>query len=208
MKAVKIIVVSICLVFFSTSAFGDSHFYIFGKGNYIKSGGSESDYIEGENDFPIVSAYQNYGAGFGLTFGRGIFIGIEGQYNLSGKATLTDPTDNDTVEINTYRYVSGFVTLGFNIIRSRSVRLYINGGGGICYFLGAEEPETYYSQLDIETSIEPPEKKYPFAGFGGVGLELYLSRSTGLLLCGRYLYIDQEGTQPVYMGMAGIVYRF
>jgi len=208
MKFIKIIFISICIVSFSTSAFSESHFYIFGKGNFINPSGSEADYVEGENDFPIVASRQNYGAGFGLTFGRGIFIGIEGHYTLSGKATLTDPSDDDTVKINTYGYISGFITVGFNIIRSRFMRLYINGGGGICYYLDAKETKTYFSQLGYETLIEPPDKQYPFAAFGGVGLEFYISQSSGILLNGRYLYIDHEESQPVYIGMVGFVFRF
>lgn len=207
MKTVKVISILGCLVLLSTLAYGDSHFYVFGKGNFIGSSGSSDDYLEGENEFPLVSPYQNYGAGFGLTFGKVVFAGIEGHYNLSGKATLTDPTDDDTLEINTYKYASGIFTLGMNLVRNQTVRLYINGGGGVRYNLDAET-QNYTSDLGFEVIIEPPEKKFFLEAFGGAGLELYLSQSTGLFFSGRYSYVDTDDPQMAIVVLTGLVYRF
>jgi len=207
MKTLKVISILGCLVLLSTLAYGDSHFYVFGKGNFIGSSGSSDDYVEGENEFPIVSAYKNYGVGFGLTFGKVVFAGIEGHYNLSGKVTLTDPSDDDTVEVNTYKYASGIFTLGVNIVRNQTVRLYINGGGGVRYNLDAET-QAYTSELGYEVEIEPSEKKYLLEAFGGVGLELYLSQTTGLFFNGRYSYVDFEDPQMAIVVLAGLVYRF
>jgi hypothetical protein len=207
MKTLKVISVLGCLVLLSTLAYGDSHFYVFGKGNFIGSSGSRDDYTEGENEFPLVSAYKNYGVGFGLTFGKVVFAGIEGHYNLSGKATLTDPTDNDTLDINTYKYVSGIFTLGVNLVRNNILRLYINGGGGVRYNLDAEV-QTYTSELGYAVEIEPPEKEFLLEAFGGAGLELYVSQSTGLFFSGRYTYADFDDPQVAIVVLAGLVYRF
>jgi len=190
----------------STIAYSETRFYLFGRGNYVNSAGAEADYREGENDFPIMSSHQTYGAGFGLTFGSTAFIGIEGHYNLSGKATLTDPSDDDTVEIDTYKYASALLTIGFNIIRKQSVRFYVSGGGGVSYTLDAKT-KTYTSQLGYETRIETPEKKYPLTGFGGFGFEFFFSQSAGIILSGRYIYIDLDEPQTVFVGLAGIVFR-
>lgn len=207
MKTLKVISILGCLVLLSTLAYGDSHFYVFGKGNFIGSLGSRDDYLEGENEFPLVSAYKNYGAGFGLSFGKLVFVGFEGHYNLSGKATLTDPTDDDTLEVNTYKYVSGMFTLGVNLVRNNALRLYINGGGGVRYNLDAET-QTYISELGFGVEIEPPEKKYLLEAFGGAGLELYVSQSTGLFFNGRYSYVDFDDPQMAIVVLAGLVYRF
>lgn len=208
MKLLRITLIALCLFSLSALAYSDTYFYLFSKGNFIASVGDEFDYELGENEFPLVSSHQNYGAGFGITFGKEAFFGIEGHYNLSGKVTLTDPSDNDTVEVDTYKYVSGFLTIGFNIVRSRSMRLYINGGGGISYYLDAKETKSYVSRLGIETEVEPPDKKYPLAGFGGVGLEIYISQSSGILFSGRYLFVDVEDPPAVFIGMIGFVYKF
>ena len=84
MKKLKLISILGCLILLSALAYGDSHFYVFGKGNFIGSSGSADDYLEGENEFPLVASYKNFGAGLGLTFGRVVFAGFEGHYNFSG----------------------------------------------------------------------------------------------------------------------------
>jgi hypothetical protein len=205
MKAFKSILIGVCLVSVSALAYGDSQISVFGKFNAVP--GYEGTYEEGVNDFPIVSDYQNYGLGLGLTFGKTIFAGIEGHYNFNGKAILTDPSDGDTVQVDTYRYASGFFTLGVNLMRSRTVRLYINGGGGIRYNLDSEI-KTYTSELGYETEIDPPEKKYLTEAFGGVGVELYFSPSSGVVLNGRYSYVNFESPQTYFVVLAGVVYRF
>jgi len=207
MKKLKLISILGCLVLLSTLAYGDSHFYVFGKGNFIGSSGSSDDYLEGVNEFPLVSAYKNFGVGFGLTFGKVVFAGFEGHYNLSGKAKLTDPSDDDTLDINTYRYASGLFTLGVNIMRNQTVRLFINGGGGVRYNLNAER-QTYTSELGFGVEIEPPEKEFLLEAFGGLGFELYISQSTGLFFNGRYSYVDFEDAQMAVVVLAGLVYRF
>lgn len=207
MKTLKTIFIGVCLVLISTLAYGDSQFFVFGRGSLIPASGSESDYEVGVNEFPLVSAFQNFGLGLGLTFGKVVFAGIEGHYNFNGKATLTDPSDDDTVEIDTYRYASGLFTLGVNVVRSRTVRLYINGGGGVRYNLDSET-KSYTSALGFFTDIDPPEKKYLLEAFGGVGIELYLSQTSGLLLSGRYSYVDIDDPQASFVVLAGIVYRF
>lgn len=207
MKKIKLISILGCLVLLSSLAYGDSHFYVFGKGNFIGSSGSADDYLEGENEFPLVSAYKNFGAGFGLAFGKVVFAGFEGHYNLSGKATLTDSSDGDTLEVNTYRYASGLFTLGVNLVRNQTVRLFINGGGGVRYNLDAET-KTYTSELGFGVIIEPPEKEFLFEAFGGLGFDLYLSRTTGLFFNGRYSYVNFEDPQMAVVVLAGLVYRF
>lgn len=207
MKTMKTVFICVCLILVSGLAYGDSQFAVFGKVNFIPGSGSEADYEVGVNEFPIVSAYKNYGLGLGLSFGQVVFAGIEGHYNLSGKAIMTDTSDDDTVEVDTYRYVTGLFTLGVNVVRNRKVRLYIQGGGGVRYNLDAET-KTYYSELGYETDIDPPEKKLLLEAFGGVGIEVYFSQSSGLLLNGRYTYVGLESFHTTFTVLAGIVYRF
>ncbi len=207
MKALRILLTLICLVIVSTLAYSDSRFCVFGKANFFRSSGTLADYMVGVNEFPLVSSYQNFGLGLGLTFGKTLFAGIEGHYNFSGKVTLTDPVDPDTVEVNTYKYASGIFTLGVNFVRSQSVRLYINGGTGVRYSLDSET-RSYISEQGFDVEIDPPEKKLLLEAFGGLGLEIYFSRSSGVLLSGRYSYVKAEDPQFSFIILAGVVHRF
>lgn len=209
MRALKIIWVFLFLVLMSTSAFSEVHFYVFGKGNFSASTGSEEDYEEGINDFPLASSYQTFGVGFGLSSGKVAFIGFEGHYNMSGKVTLTDPSDNDTVNIDTYKHASGFITIGFNIVRNRTTRFYVNGGGGIHLIAEKLETKFYVSELGYETAIEPASGRSYAAGFGGLGLELYISKTMGVFVGGRYLFYSIAGEfQSALTALVGIVTRF
>lgn len=207
-KNIKIILIPCIIVFLAGLAFSETDLYLFGRCNFVRTTGSASDYQEGVNDFPIASSHQNYGLGLGLVldYGGG-FIGLEAHYNLSSKTTLTDPSDDDTVEIDTYKNYSGYLVFGLNLVRSRSADFFLNSGIGVVYSPDAET-KTYTSHLGYETEIEPPEKKYPFSGFGGIGLRLKLSSSTAVLFSGRYLYIALEEPQTMYVVIAGFVFSF
>lgn len=207
MRSLKVIGLVFGIVLIAGSAFSDSRFSIFGKVNFIAATGLESDYEVGVNEFPLVSAYQNLGFGFGLTFGKNLFAGIEAHYNLSGKVTLTDPVDPDTVEVETYKYASGLFIVGFNLVNNQKVRVYLNGGGGVRYNL-EDEIKSYVSESGYLTEVDPPDKRFILEGFGGAGLELYLSRNSGILLSGRYVYIALEESQKAMVVLAGVVYRF
>ncbi len=210
MRRIKSVLIFYGLFLVSVFAYSETQFHLFGKGNFLSASGTASDYVEGENDFPITASHQNYGIGFGLTFGQAIFIGFEGHYNFSGKATQTDPSDGDTVEIDTYKYALGLVTLGFSVVRNRLMKIYLNGGGGFCRYLDTET-KSYVSRLGYETIVEPPDprkKSFP-AGFGGFGLDLYLSQSSGIMLGVRYLYIaTPDEPQIIYTALAGFIFRF
>lgn len=208
MRLLKVIGIVFGVVLMASSAFSDSRFSVFGKVNFIAATGLESDYEVGVNEFPFVSAYQNLGIGFGLTFGETFFAGIEGHYNFSGKVTLTGPPiDPDTVEVDTYKYASGLFIAGFNLVNNQRVRLYLNGGAGVRYNL-ENEIKSYVSENGYLTEVDPPDKRFILEGFGGAGLEVYLSRNSGILLSGRYVYVALEEPQKAMVVIAGAVYRF
>jgi len=190
-KAFSIFTIFIFL--FSVKAFGKTDIFIFGAMNFINSSGSASDYKEGENDFPIKNAHTTNGLGLGVCFPlkKNFFIGFESHYNLGGKATLKDPSDNDTVEIDTYKNSSLLLTLGFEIFKTKNLNLFLNGGAGL-NFIFEKETKIYTSKFGYETQILPPKSKNNLTGFGGIGILYRIDDSVGLLLSGRYLYISYE----------------
>lgn len=207
MRFIKVTLITL-LFFFSTGfVYGDINFYLFGKSNFVMASGSEDDYEPGENDFPMASSFNNFGFGLGVIIdSKKVFFGLEAHYTLSGKTTLTDPSDDDKVDVDTYKHISGFLTIGFNLVHKPSLRLFINGGGGVSYVLDAEM-KTYTSQLGFETQIEPP-KKYPIAVFGGIGAVMNFSPSLGLWFNGRYQYLALDVPESAVVVLAGLVVSF
>jgi hypothetical protein len=197
-------------LFIISANFGFSHtdLYLFGKENFIGKTGSEKDYKEGENDFPVASSFNTLGLGLGLTTRIDpVFLGIEAHFNLGGKTILTDTSDNDTVKINTYEYASGFLLFGVNLLQSHKLCLFINTGAGISFALNAKM-QRYFSEYGYETEIDPPERKYPFTVFGGIGLKIYFNPALGMIMNTRYQYMDQDQPQSAFCVTAGMVYTF
>ncbi len=183
---------------------GATRVYLFGQSQFFYASGSESDYIPGENDFPLTSPHQTYGPGFRITAGsRSFFLGLEGQYNFSGIVTLTDPSDGDKVPIGTYPYLSGYVLAGLNIIYTESIRIFVTAGSGVYHALNVETRK-YTSDFGYETLIERPDSKTPFAGFGGLGMDFRLNRQMGLFFEGRYQYVDSDQPQTLFSLLAGV----
>ena len=208
MKQFKIIFILTLLLFFSTSVYSQTQLYIFGKATFTNSSGSEADYKQDKNDFPVASSYSNFGLGLGFTKTKGpFFFGLELHYNLNGKTTLTDTSDNDKVEIDTYKYATGLIILGYNIFKNATTQFYVNGGGGVSYALDADL-KVYTSQYGYETEVTPPDPKYPLTAFGGIGVVLNFSSSGSLMLSGRYQYIGQEQSQTAFVVLTGVVFSF
>jgi len=207
MRLIKVTLITLFLFFSTSFIYSDTNFYFFGKGNFVMPSGSEDDYEPGENDFPMASSFSNFGFGLGVMIdSKKVFFGLEAQYTLSGKTALTDPSDNDKVKVDTYKNISGFLTIGFNLVHKPNMRLFINGGGGVSYILDAEM-KTYTSQLGFETQIEPP-KRYPMTAFGGMGVIINFSTSLGLWLNGRYQYMALDVPESAIVVLAGLVASF
>ncbi|MGQ9618183.1 MAG: hypothetical protein ACUVUG_04380 [Candidatus Aminicenantia bacterium] len=194
MKSNKIFIIFATMVFFlSVKSFAKTNLFIFGAMNFVNSSGSASDYKEGENDFPIKNAHRAGGFGLGLSFplGKNFFFGLEGIYNLGGKATLKDPSDNDSVEIDTYKNSSLFLTMSIDVFKSMNFNLFLNGGIGSNFIL-ENETKIYTSSLGYETQILLPRSKINLTEFGGLGILYKVNSSIGVLFNSRYFYISYE----------------
>ena len=203
-KVVPVVAALFLAAAFISPAFGQGRLSLFVKGNFVSSSGSAADYVAGENDFPICEAHQNMGVGIGYEIGRSrVFGGIEIHYNLSGKAALVDPSDNDRVEIDTYTSLSGLAVLGVNVLQLSRVRLYVQAGVGANVLLGTEV-KTYSSTLGYDTEINPPDRKIPLTGFGGVGIDLAMTSGLSARLGFRYQHVATEQPQGMFVVVAGL----
>jgi hypothetical protein len=178
---------------------------LFGLYNSFHSSGDTSDYIQYENEFPFTDSHLSLGFGLSINNNsRGVFFwGFEADYNLSTTATVTDPTDNDSTEIDTYKNLIGFFTFGLRLIEGKKVSFFIQCGGGGYYILNARSAE-YKTKNNFVLEIDPPDRKYGLAGFGGAGIELVISKSIGVIFMGRYLYIASIETQAAIVIQCGL----
>ena len=200
----------VCLILFLSMAglsAAGTEVYLFGRMTLGRPIGDSTDYEPGVYDFPQSESYTIPGFGLGFRSGRTVYFGLEGHFNMKGKMTLVDPSDNDRVEIDTYPSITGLLVLGIRVINNRMLLVFLEGGGGVS-FATSVKSRAYTSELGVETRIEPPEETSPFVYFGGAGIVLNLSRTTGLIINARYRFTNAEQKQTALVAGAGLNFSF
>lgn len=168
--------------------------------------GSEQEYELGINDFPVNPAHStlNIGATFSIYFSRHFGAEIFGGYNSSSPVTLTDPSDQDTLTMNTSDHASISVNLIYRYPFKR-IKPYLFAGVGVDKIYSKKQ--TYMTEYGYEVTIREVsenESVDPLLNLGG-GLEFFFGKRLGLRFDLRYSYILDEKYQiPTLSILAGI----
>lgn len=197
-----------CLSGFTFAEENKYQFSIFGGINNVFKYGSEDDYVMGENDFPLTPAHipPGFGMSFAYFFKSNIGIELDGKYTLSSKVTLQDPSDKDTIEINTSKHYSITINFIYQFLRG-NFRSYFAVGGGIDKVLAKDE--TYTSAYGIEIELLAPEKTIDPVAHAGGGIHFFLMPNAGLRLDVRYVIIfDEPNNVNSFTVMAGAFFGF
>jgi len=210
-KIKKILFFVLILVYAASFSFGQKRKFqvsLFSGINHVFEGGSEDDYVAGENDFPVTPAHAplSFGAAFAYFLTKNIGIELEGRYTLSSKVTLEDPSDQDTVEINTSKHYSITLNLIYQFLRG-SIRPYLVVGGGIDEI--SAKDETYTSEYGYEIEFLAPEKKMDPLVKVGAGIHYFISPCLGARVDLRYVLIfDDPDNVNSLVFVAGAFFRF
>ena len=178
------------------------------------SSGSAADYVVGENEFPITDSHGCFGVGlsFNIRINASLSYGIEAGYNLKSTTVIRDPSDNDSVEIDTYQHILVFGTISYRflerLIQGNKISCFVRAGAGIYYLPGTMSTETYTTTNNYIIEIEPTDKRTGFAGFAGAGVEITIHKNLGIVLSGRYLYIASQQKQSAIVGRFGFLISF
>jgi outer membrane protein W len=166
-------------------------FSVFGGINHVFAYGSEQDYVFGENDFPVTPSHTpfNFGAALSVFFTDSIGVELDGRYMLTSQVTLMDPSDNDTVNIDTSKHYA--ITLNFLYrIMEGKIKPYFVLGGGVDKLLG--EDRTYVTEYGWDVEFIAPEGTLdPVAHLGG-GVHYIVMPNLGIRFDLRYVLIFSE----------------
>jgi hypothetical protein len=178
---------------------GLSMFGVNGKGN---------DYMAGTNDFPVTPAYQSpaFGLSFAVFMSRSFAVGIDVRYSLSAKVDLHDPSDGETIQVDTPKNLIAAVSLFQYFKLSKRAQLFISLGGGTEYRL-AEDME-YVSALGSEISISAPAKPLSPLAAAGIGLQYMFSTALGINLECRATYVFRDPAQILFSPVLALVLKF
>jgi hypothetical protein len=181
---------------------------LFGGVNHVFSYGSVDDYISGENDFPLVPSHtpSSYGAALAFFFSDSVGIEFDGRYTASYKVILEDPSDQDTVEVDTLKRYSVTANLLFQIL-SGNFKPYLSVGGGIDKIQA--EDQTYTTEYGYEIELSAPERTIDPLFQAGGGVHFVFSEGFGLRIDARYVYIFSEpNAVKCISAVAGILFKF
>jgi outer membrane protein W len=180
----------------------------FGGVNHVFEYGSVDDYVSGENDFPAVPSHtpSSYGAAFVFFFSDSVGIEFDGRYITSSKVILEDPSDQDTVEVDTLKRYSATANLLFQI-PSGYFRPYLCVGGGIDKIQA--EDQTYTSDYGYEIEFSAPERTLDPLFQAGGGVHFLFSEDFGVKIDARYVHIFSEPNAVKGVNaVAGLLFKF
>lgn len=207
-KALLLILIVTFLTFLQFAGGQEFQLYFAGGINYLFEYGSEDDYAPGENDFPVTPAHTSpwFGLGFSYFFTDALGIEVDGRYYLSSKVTLTDPSDDDTVEYTTGKHLSMTLNLVYRCKRG-SLMPYVVIGGGIDKLFAEDKTST--SAYGYEIEFTTPDKTLdPMANIGG-GIQYLFRPNAGARVDVRYMIIFAKPERVSSLNlMVGVFIRF
>lgn len=183
-------------------------FSVFGGINHVFEYGSEDDFILGENHFPVTPAHTppTFGASLTFFFSENLGLEMDWRYVFSSKVTLVDPSDQDTVEIDSSKHYSLILNLLYQFM-SGKFKPYVVAGGGFDN-LSAEDA-TYTSEYGFAITLEAPEKTLDAVANFGAGLNYFVSDNLGLKLDVRYVMIFADPNNVNNLSaVVGLSFRF
>jgi len=153
--------------------------------------GSKTDYILGENDFPITPSHRPKSIGGTLDFSltERLTFQLAGQFYFPSKVTLEDPSDKATVEIESAKHFSITANIVYRFT-GKTIKPYLLAGIG-SDTLSAED-HTYMSAAGYEIHFLAPEKKTNLTVNLGAGIQFHFSQNFGVLADTRYVLIFCE----------------
>lgn len=203
----KILIAFILLSIVSISSLAEekkNQISILGGINAVSESGSVSDYAPGFNDFPVTPGHKN--TSFAFSYARFISsnLGVEldFRYHLGTEVTLTDPSDQESVAVDTLNNysVTGNILCKFS---SDTVQPYVAGGVGMNVLSPYEKEFT--SDRGSVIIITAPEKTSNL--IFNVGAGLIIGQPAGLRLDVRYASISNIDASGIQF-FAGIAFKF
>ncbi len=183
----------------------------FGGINHVFEYGCICDYEQGINDFPLTPSHTTgtFGLSVGTLFTQGLGVEIDARFHTSTKVTLTDPSDGDTVGLDSSQHYSLTANVLYLFLGSE-FRPYLLAGAGIDTLTGVKE-QTQTTDYGYLVTFYPPDKKTDFMANFGVGFIYYAFGNVGLRLDARYVIIpktDDHDSIASLNATVGLTIRF
>ena len=176
--------------------------------NMFQACGKDSEYVAGENDFPVTPAYKAPELGIGLSFftSRAFAIGLDVSYGLSAQVDLRDPSDGETIRVDTPKDLVAVLDFCKYFPLGGDMQLFVSAGGGGEYRMVTEKE--YISTLGSKIIISKPDKPFSPLAAVGIGFQYMFSDSMGLAVNCRGVYIFRDPAQVLISPALAFVLKF
>ena len=143
------------------------HIILNGAFSLVQAMGSDSDYVPGENDFPVTPSHSEYGGGLGFMFdlSDNLSLKIEGEYLLGAEVVKEDPSDGETYTYKTYDNLNVIGSLLYTF--GEETKFFISAGGGVNILMPYDDKEETGSMGSIILIEKPETTMNMMAAFGG-----------------------------------------
>jgi len=172
--------------------------------------GSVEDFVSGYNHFPVMPAHspRNFGGSFAYFFTR--WFGLEYDMRSTGRTevTLTDPSDGDTLTIQTPKHLSITLNVLLEPLQGR-ISPYLLLGGGISRVQAVDE--TYITEYGFEVIMQTPseDSRVDLLVQAGGGVNALVFKYFGLRADVRYMVVFDEPYQVRSLNATlGLIARF
>ena len=212
MKGLKrgLIFVAVLGMAVGTSGAQDKKFQasFFAGVNPIFEYGSEEDYSQGENDFPVTPFHAPpfFGLSFSYNFMGNFKAELDWRYVFSSEILLSDPSDDDSLEIDTSKQYFASLNIVYQC-QDNKFRPFVLAGGGINTLLA--EARTYVSEYGYEIELGVPDRILAFFAQVGGGVDVLLSSFFGVIVDVRFICLLTEPDNIFsFFAGAGAYFRF
>jgi opacity protein-like surface antigen len=178
---------------------------LFGGINSVSEYGSIEDYVQGGNDFPVTPGHLTsvFGAAVIVNFNSKLALEVGGRFYPRTETTLEDPSDGDTVVIDTAKHFSINANLIYWLGKGNFVP-YLTAGTG--FDLIQVDDEVYTSELGFDIEFPAPDRKGDLLFNVGAGVQYWFTGSLGVFMDARYIMIfakpDSIGSINVTAGLS------
>lgn len=207
-KVLFTVLIPVLLVSFSFGQEKRFHLSFFGGVNHVFAYGSEDDYMMGENDFPITPAHTplDLGAALAYLLTENLAVELRGDFTFNSMVTFLDPSDQDTVEINTSKHFSISLNLLYQLFKGK-IRPYIVLGGGIDKIFAEEE--SYISSYGYEIEFGLLDRTIDLFANTGFGLYFWVAPLFDVKIETRYIFMFAESESIKSLNVVvGFMFRF
>lgn len=176
--------------------------------SHVLEYGSEDEYVMGENDFPVTPAHTplGFGADIAYFFTKNMAMALEARYILSSEVTLIDPSDQDTVEVNTSNHIAATLNFIYHFLNGE-ISPYLVFSVGVDNLLAKDK--IYTSEFGYEVEFLAPEKTIDPVVQAGGGILYFLTSTSGVKLDLRYSLVFDKPSNVSSLNLAvGFFLRF